>query len=141
MAFAGQPTGFFSEQNINALKNDPTVLFSKANTCQIKALLSKKDFDAFNENMSQVSTLDNDEPGYVSISGAVRGLYTIMEGFFRIGPSGKIWIAYLSDNKVHYFTNDAQTLNSPPKIIQDWSSRFKDAKWENKLVTFKEAKC
>lgn len=73
--------------------------------------------------------IEDDDAEYVTISGNVRGLFTIFEGFFRATKSGKIWIAYLYDSKVHYFTNDEATLNHPPQIMLTWSKRFSDAKW------------
>lgn len=133
-------SSFFAESNFVALQKDPLTLFSKANTCFLKALLGKEDFNFFHESMS-LMTDEEDEPNFLAISGNVKGLFTIYEGFIRISKTGKIWIAYLYDGKVHYFTNDKDTLNQPPKIMLTWSKRFEDAKWIPKLLEIKADNC
>lgn len=130
----------FSEQNIQTLKTDPAALLSKNNSCRVKTILGEKDFKTFSETMSLVSVVE-DEPNYVSISGNVRGLFTVMEGFFRISKLGQVWIAYLQDGKIHYFTNDDASLNKPPQVMLQWSSRFKDAKWINQQIKLQPDKC
>jgi hypothetical protein len=87
-------------------------------------------------------TNETDDPGYVSISGNVRGLFTVTEGFFRVSDKGQVWIAYLTNGKVHYFTNDTATTKQPPKIMAVWSSRFKNAEWKyHKISTDKLDNC
>lgn len=139
-SISANPTGFFSEENFKALKENPSTLFSKTNACHLKSILGAKDYDLFNQAMS-LTTGEDDAPNYLSISGNVRGLFTIFEGFFRMSKDGKVWIAYLFNNQVHYFTNDASTLNQPPKIMTDWSSRFKEAKWISTLVKVTPDNC
>ena len=137
---ASPAQGFFSEDNIKALKNDPLVLFSKSNACHLKSILGKKDYPLFKESMS-LETSEEAAADDVVISGGVRGLFTIYEGFFRMSSTGNVWIAYLYDNKVHYFTNDEASLKQPPKIMVDWYGRFKEAKWITKQVTVNPKAC
>ena len=137
---ASAQSALFAEKNFQALQKDPTELFSKENTCYLKAILGKKDFDAFKETMAQMTNVD-DEADYVSISGNVKGLFTVMEGFFRMSKSGNVWIAYLTDGKVHYFTNDAASVKQSPKVMQDWASRFKEAKWVDKEIKVDTKSC
>ena len=132
--------GFFSEENLNALKNDPISLFSAVNTCRIRSVLGQKDFDLFSEAMDQMS-IEDDAPGFVSIAGNAKGLSTVYEGFMRISNSGKVWAAYLYEKKIHYFTNDEASYKQPPKIILDWASRFKGAKWVDNLLIVKAVIC
>lgn len=129
-----------STENFSALKKDPAALFNKANTCRLKKLLGEKGYDLFSQAMSLV-TNEDDGVNFVAISGGARGLFTIFEGYFRMSTTGNLWIAYLFDNQVHYFTTDPETLNQPPKIMQDWSSRFKDAKWIPQLITTEPDNC
>jgi hypothetical protein len=137
---ANSDQGLFSKENLQAIKNDPTVIYSKVNACRLKSMLGAKDYAVLNKSMDRLAT-DDDAAGYVSVSGAVSGLYTIMEGFIRLSDSGKVWIAYLKDNKVYYFTNDKAALKQPPTIMQKWSSRFNDAKWIDKHITIKPDTC
>lgn len=137
--FAKSSEGLFSANNFAAINKDPLELFSSVNECRFKALLGKKDFNSFRESMSLET--NEDEPNYVAISGSVKGLFTIYEGFFRMSKDQKVWIAYLYDSKVHYFTNDEATVNKPPQILMDWSSRFKEAKWINKQLAVKPDNC
>src|SRR5579862_7418839 len=82
-AFAEENESFFSEENVNAIKNDPVALFSAFNTCHFRAVIGKKDYDLFAEAMDQM-TVENDEPGFVSVAGHFKGLSNIYEGFFRM---------------------------------------------------------
>ena len=138
---ASSTNGLFSAANFKALKNDPATMLSKTNACRLKAILGEKDFKQFDETMSQMSNND-DAPDFISISGNEKGLFTIMEGYVRLSKAGKIWLAYLHEGKVYYFTNDEASLKQAPKIMQDWSSRFKEAKWvDHPLLSIKPDNC
>jgi hypothetical protein len=132
--------GFFSQENMRAIKDNPSTLFSAVNTCRLKTVFDKKDFTLFSDAMSQMTVVD-DEPGFVSVAGNAKGLFTIYEGFVRMTTAGKVWIAYLYDGKVNYFTNDAATVSEPPKVMRDWASRFKEATWVNHLLIAKPVIC
>lgn len=139
-AYAGVNQGLFSDANFAALKKDNTTLFSKTNTCHLKALLGANNFNLFHESMSLMTTTE-DTANEIAISGNVRGLFTIFEGFFRMSKSGQVWIAYLFNNEVHYFTNDEASLNQPPPKVKDWSKNFQDAKWIPTLISIKPDSC
>lgn len=56
--------------------------------------------------------------------GGIRGLYTTMEGMLMIGRMGEVWVIYLLDNKVRYFTNVLRWKKSLPKTFEVWRERF-----------------
>lgn len=60
------------------------------------------------------------------IHGGVRGMYTIMEGIIMSGCRGELWVAYLEDEVVRYFTTQSDWKDTLPKTIENWRSRFKD---------------
>lgn len=41
-------------------------------------------------------------------------------------PHGGLWVAFLDDNDVKYFTNDINWKTRIPKSIEAWRDRFKD---------------
>jgi hypothetical protein len=60
------------------------------------------------------------------INGGVRGLYTIMEGIIMSGSQGELWVAYLDDNVVRYFTTEPKWKEELPKTIEDWRNSFNE---------------
>lgn len=56
--------------------------------------------------------------------GGVRGMYTYMEGIIMLSSKGGIWLAYLDDNDIKYFTNDINRKTKTPRTIDNWRSRF-----------------
>lgn len=58
--------------------------------------------------------------------GGVRGLYTIMEGILMRGPSGELWVAFIDDEIVRYFTTQSEWKDKLPKTIEAWRERFQD---------------
>ncbi len=56
--------------------------------------------------------------------GGVRGMYTYMEGIIMLSSEGGIWLAYLDDNDIKYFTNDINWKTKTPRTIDNWRSRF-----------------
>ncbi len=62
--------------------------------------------------------------------GGVRGLYTIMEGIIMLGSRGELWVAYIDDDVVRYFTTQSVWKTILPKTIKEWRSRFSEKKVE-----------
>ncbi|WP_338453362.1 S-layer homology domain-containing protein [Niallia oryzisoli] len=59
------------------------------------------------------------------ITGAVRGLYTIMEGIVIIGDDGNLYGAVIKDgDTVHYYTTNPAYKNKLPESIADWKADF-----------------
>jgi uncharacterized protein len=71
--------------------------------------IDEKDLDGFNAKV---------------ISGAVRGMFTIMEAIIMDCPGDKIYAAMLKDDSVEYFTNDRSYAKRLPKTIETWRQRF-----------------
>jgi hypothetical protein len=49
-----------------------------------------------------------------------------MEGIVVVQPDGRVWAAYIDDERVKYFTNDKASLQRPPASIDTWRENFKD---------------
>lgn len=56
--------------------------------------------------------------------GGVRGMYTSMEGIVMCSPNGGVWVAYLDENDIKYFTNDNNWKTKMPKTFEEWRKRF-----------------
>ncbi|WP_142502821.1 hypothetical protein [Klebsiella sp. 2680] len=80
------------------------------------------DFKKRMEGIGKYENLDTFEAKV--FHGGVRGMYTYMEGIIMISPEGGIWVAYLDDNDIKYFTNDINWKEKTPKTIDNWCSRF-----------------
>ncbi|MGY0782106.1 TIR domain-containing protein [Azospirillum argentinense] len=63
-----------------------------------------------------------------AISGAPRGLFTIMEGIIMRGESGELWAAYIDGDHVRYFTTQEEYKDKLPNTFEEWRSRFNDKK-------------
>jgi hypothetical protein len=110
-------------------ENDPAKLFDDARvTCALKQLLTPEEYTALTDRMGSIGMGEQDEDklGAFVFPGAVSGLYTIMEGIVMVEPSGKLWVAYIDDEEVKYFTNVQAFLQQPPKTIEQWRARFEE---------------
>ena len=87
--------------------------------------LTGADYQRFYESMQLVSEdpYDNEVKGKV-ITGAVRGLFTLMEGIIIIGDDGRLYGAVINDGSVHYYTNNPDYKKRLPKSILTWMERF-----------------
>jgi hypothetical protein len=60
------------------------------------------------------------------IRAGVAGLYTIMESIVLVDDAGRMWVAYIDEAVVRYFTNVAQDKRQLPATIEIWRERFRD---------------
>ena len=60
------------------------------------------------------------------VFGAIAGLYTIMESVVMFNSVGQMWVAYIDDQTVRYFTNVPAYRNFLPKTIENWRRAFSD---------------
>jgi len=121
----------FSESSLQAHSQDPSKLFDdrKINGA-LKTLMGDVKFRNLEEAMELIEIdVPRDETGAFRFEGAARGLYSILEGMILIHPDGRIWVAYLHDAQIDYFTNVLEATNRPPKAMLAWAERFQDAKW------------
>ena len=58
--------------------------------------------------------------------GGVRGLDTIIEGIVMRGKSGELWVAFIDDKVVRYFTTECDFKHRLPVTIDKWRERFMD---------------
>ncbi|MDD3594824.1 TIR domain-containing protein [Sulfuricurvum sp.] len=58
------------------------------------------------------------------ISAGIPGLYTICEAILMYTEDGKVWGAYLDDEKIYYFSSESVYKESLPKTIETWSKKF-----------------
>jgi hypothetical protein len=64
-------------------------------------------------------------PARVTVGG-VRGLYSIMEGILMCADGGELWVAFIDDDVVRYFTTECEYKNRLPATIENWRARFKN---------------
>jgi hypothetical protein len=60
------------------------------------------------------------------VSGAIAGLYTIMESIVMFNSVGQMWVAYIDDETVRYFTNVPTYRKVLPKTIDEWRRPFSE---------------
>lgn len=60
------------------------------------------------------------------VRGGVAGLYTIMESIVMVDDVGRMWVAYIDDTVVRYFTNVVQDRLRLPATIENWRENFRD---------------
>ena len=73
----------------------------------------------------QEEQADDDESVRV-IRGGVAGLYTIMESIVMLDRGGHMWVAYIDNTVVRYFTNVLQDRHKLPVAIEAWRVNFQD---------------
>lgn len=91
--------------------------------------ISGEYFDSLSERFQGMSDAENLDDFHAKVTvGGVRGLYTIMEGIVMCGMTGELWVAYIDDDVIRYFTTQRKWKNELPKTIDNWRERFKDKK-------------
>lgn len=90
--------------------------------------LTGKYLSVFLENFQLISYEKQNEDQLRVITGAVKGLYTIMRSIIVLDNVGTIWCACLDPeaNVVRYFSNTTATSEIKPKAITEWLSEFYD---------------
>lgn len=58
------------------------------------------------------------------IRAGVPGLYTICEAILMFNEDGKVWGAYLDDEKIYYFSSESEYKQLLPKTIESWTEKF-----------------
>jgi hypothetical protein len=89
--------------------------------------ISGEYFEALSLRFQGLSTGENIDSFHAAVViGGVRGLYTIMEGIIMRGMHGELWVSYIDDGCVRYFTTQTKWKNTLPKTIDAWRERFKE---------------
>ncbi|WP_421339174.1 hypothetical protein [Aeromonas veronii] len=95
---------------------------------RIYNLLGDYYFD-FKKRMEGIGECENLDTFQAKVfRGGIRGFSTYMEAIVMCSPHGGLWIAYLDENEVKYFTNDSNWKTLMPKTIEDWQGRFNNSK-------------
>lgn len=83
--------------------------------------------DALRNCTADIGTRDGleDSPTKV-VWGGVAGLYTIMESIVMCDDRGKMWVAFIDDDSVRYFTNVPEDRERLPRTLEDWRKSFRD---------------
>lgn len=82
-------------------------------------------FEDFRRSFQSLSEAENlDDYSAIVFVGGSAGLYTTMEGIAMRGDSGQLWIAYIDDDIVRYFTTECQCRTELPLTIEHWRERF-----------------
>lgn len=109
-------------------------LLNEIEVTRMAALLSNH-FSALKQCTYDLSEMDCADPFIAKvITGGVPGMYTEMESIIMLGENQKVWAAYINEESVMYFTNDADWKTQLPRTIEEWRVNFVD-----KVVTFSSA--
>jgi hypothetical protein len=113
------------------LVNVPNLLFDFGlmNELELSRLYSLVGtfYDALMLRMQGISPGNNSDDFEARVLiGGVRGLFTIMEGIVMIGRSGEMWVAFLDDEMVRYFTTQTKWKERLPNTIEEWRGRFSE---------------
>jgi hypothetical protein len=88
--------------------------------------ISGEFFEPLSLRFQGLGPAENKDSFHAAVTiGGVRGLYTIMEGIIMRGMHGELWVAYIDDSCVRYFTTQTKWKNTLPKTIEAWRERFK----------------
>lgn len=102
----------------------PSIIEDKTVNDELQELFGE-DYPLFYDTMQLVYTgeYDDEVKGNV-ISGAVRGLFTIMEAIIVIGDDGSLYGAVINNGSIHYYTNNPNYKNKLPISIVTWMQYF-----------------
>ncbi len=91
------------------------------------AELAGDDYEKFLDTFHLVSEgTDLDELDATVHTGAVRGLFTVMEGIIMYDGKGKYLAAVIDGDVVRFFANDTAYARELPKTIEKWREGFSD---------------
>lgn len=86
-------------------------------------------FEALSERFQLLMEEENIDTFHARVTvGGVRGLFTIVEGILMHGDAGELWVAFIDDSVVRYFTTECKYKNELPKTIENWRQRFSEKK-------------
>lgn len=86
-------------------------------------------FDAMIARFDGLSAFELEPTDQISgraVQGGVRGFYTHMEGLLIIGSRGALWVAYIDDDVIRYFTTEPDWQDRLPAAVDKWRERFAD---------------
>lgn len=66
-----------------------------------------------------------DDPVRV-VWGGVAGLYTYMQSIVMFDGAGRMWVAFIDNTVVRYYTNVPQDRQRLPRTIEDWRGGFRE---------------
>ncbi|PLS02327.1 hypothetical protein [Neobacillus cucumis] len=86
------------------------------------------DYHLLVESMQILRTeRDQDHLGTNATFGAVRGLFTIMEGAVMVDPKGYVYVAFISDSQmVKFYTTNPAFKNKLPNTFNLWREKFSE---------------
>ncbi|MDO8177834.1 MAG: nucleotide-binding protein [Undibacterium sp.] len=91
-------------------------------------------YESFRVCFQGIGEQDNLDPFIATIGvGGVRGLYTIMEAIVMRGERGELWVAFIDNDIIRYFTTESAYKNILPITIDVWRAAFK-----NKEIVYTE---
>lgn len=83
------------------------------------------DYELFLQNTHLVfATEDLDGFGAKVYEVGVRGLFTMMEAIYVIGPKGRLWAAVIDEDTVKVYTNEKSHPTRLPRTIERWLSKL-----------------
>ncbi len=78
------------------------------------------------DRFQQVGTSENNDTFTAKvITGGAKGLYTFFEAIVMRGTDGQLWVAYIDDEVVRYFTTEREFRERLPQTVERWRDRFR----------------
>ncbi len=116
-----------TQKSVNNLLYPRLKYFYSASQIQALTQLIGKNQSLFKE-MLQTVTEEEDTDGMNAkvITGAVPGLFTIMECIIMITPKNEVMAAVIKDEEVWFFTNSPKFVYELPATVENWRSGFAD---------------
>lgn len=74
---------------------------------------------------ADIGSGESHDEGEISVVwGGVAGLYTEMESIVMTNIAGQMWVAYIDNEVVRYFTNVPEDRTRLPRTIEHWRANF-----------------
>ncbi len=88
--------------------------------------ITGKYFSGLTACFQMVASLEDIPDGFqaTALTGAPRGLFTIMEAIVMRGERGELWAAYIDGDNVRYFTTQQEYRRRLPLTFERWRERF-----------------
>jgi hypothetical protein len=88
-------------------------------------ILKQEKWESFLQCFADTFQEDNEDVFDADvISAGVPGLYTSYEAILMHAEDGKVWGAYLDDEKIYYFSSESAYKQLLPKTIESWTKKF-----------------
>lgn len=117
--------GIISESKKELGLNLETIFDNRFIQCTLRQVL-RDEYDKFlNRMIRRNFAFYSEKEQIYTITGGVPGLFTVMEGIFQFEKNGHIYVAFLDNAGIKYYTNDEQYFQRIPanSEMQKWITK------------------